>query len=51
MQKRERDNSVRRLAQVADPWLNRYVTCGHVGHKPEMPQRLGDSFLPHYLRR
>ncbi len=51
MQERDRDSYLRLHGEAARPWLNRCVTCGHVGYKPEMPESLGVSVLPRYLRR
>ena len=51
MKKREQDSYLRLHGEKAHPWLNQCLTCGHVGYKPDMPESLGDSVLPRYLRR
>lgn len=32
-------------------WMNRCVSCGHLGHKPEMPESIPNSTAPQNLRR
>ena len=32
-------------------WLNTCATCRMVGYKPDLPEKLGSSFAPSYLRR
>lgn len=51
VQQRDRDNYLKKFGARVRPWLNQCAACGHVGYKPEMPDRLGVSVLPHYVRR
>jgi hypothetical protein len=32
-------------------WMNRCLSCGHLGHKPELPKKLGIGVAAHHLRR
>jgi hypothetical protein len=32
-------------------WMNRCLSCGHLGHKPELPQILGITVAARNLRR
>lgn len=31
-------------------WMNRCLSCGHLGHKPELPARLGEGVAAQSLR-
>lgn len=32
-------------------WMNRCLSCGHLGHKPELPEQLGETVAAYNLRR
>ena len=33
-----------------EKWMNRCVSCGHVGHKPQLPERIGEGMAAQNLR-
>jgi hypothetical protein len=32
-------------------WMNQCLVCGHIGHKPELPTRIGEGVAAHHLRQ